>query len=256
MNVDLISYTPNILEVIYRAARTCYSAMTPRDMWNKVLRENLSEEELKGKMTFLIDKVLGSCHESIAEHAYFTFAVEGIDRATLAQITRHRTGIAFSVQSQRYVEIKESKKDLVKLLDNYDQAEIYTLVDKYFVVDREDHALQHTCLMSLINYRDLIENHGKKAEDARAVLPNCTKTNMIISMNLREFMHICNLRLCTKAQLPIRQMVQAMVKEVVKVEPAISKYLVPKCVSIGYCNESDSCGRVKVTKEDLLRLQK
>ena len=41
-------------------------------------------------------------HESPIEHAYFTFGIEGVSRALLAQITRHRIA-SFSVQSQRYV---------------------------------------------------------------------------------------------------------------------------------------------------------
>ena len=45
-------------------------------------------------------------HESPIEHASFTFAIEGVSRSLLAQITRHRLA-SYSVQSQRYVKIKE-----------------------------------------------------------------------------------------------------------------------------------------------------
>ena len=55
---------------------------------------------------------MDSGHLSTTEHAYFTFAIAGVSRALLAQITRQRL-CSFSVQSQRYVEIKENLDDLI-----------------------------------------------------------------------------------------------------------------------------------------------
>lgn len=242
MKVELISETSSPIQTMYRAARNCYSADGPITLWDKYTKsKDLGSEEEK-KMWTLVKNILGSGHESIAEFVNFTFAIENVDRALMAQLTRHRIGVVFTVQSQRYVEIKESKSDLVKLLDMHDKSEIFTVVDKYFVVNRDDEALQHVCLIALINYRDLIENQGLKAEDARTVLPNCTKTNIVMSVNLRELSHICGLRLCSKAQAPIRKMTGMLVREVTKKYPEFKELLVPKCKKVGFCMESKSCG--------------
>jgi flavin-dependent thymidylate synthase len=84
---------------------------------------------------------------------------------------------------------------------------------------------------------------GGKAEDARDLLPNATKTNIVLTCNLRELMHICNERLCTRAQKEIRELVHQMRNGVVGVCPELGKYLQPKCEILGYCREHKSCGR-------------
>lgn len=93
MNVKLIAYTPSPEQLISAAAKTCYSAATV-----DTLLDGLDEETTKSYLTMLTD--IG--HESPIEHASFTFAIEGVSRSLLAQITRHRMA-SFSVQSQRYV---------------------------------------------------------------------------------------------------------------------------------------------------------
>ena len=92
---------------------------------------------------------------------------------------------------------------------------------------------------------------GIPAEDARAVLPNATVTSMVASLNLRELIHLANLRLCTRAQKEIRVLVSRMCSELTKEEPWLKEYLVAKCDRLGFCDEAKSCGRA-VKKEDLI----
>ena len=93
MNVVLLSYTPEPELNIANAARLCYSGATIDEV-----REKLTPE----KTAAFLDMLSGLGHESPIEHASFTFGIEGVSRALLAQITRHRIA-SFSVQSQRYV---------------------------------------------------------------------------------------------------------------------------------------------------------
>ena len=92
-------------------------------------------------------------------------------------------------------------------------------------------------------YQEFVEA-GIPAEDARAVLPNACATSLVASLNLRELIHIANLRLCTRAQYEIRTMVKMMCDELVKEEPWLKPYLVPKCEKNGFCDEDKSCGRM------------
>jgi thymidylate synthase (FAD) len=69
---------------------------------------------------------------------------------------------------------------------------------------------------------------GVPNEDARYILPNACCTDLYLSCNLRELIHIANERLCSKAQWEIRELVQKMVA---LVEPKLQFMLVPKCRS-------------------------
>jgi thymidylate synthase (FAD) len=75
-------------------------------------------------------------------------------------------------------------------------------------------------------YSYYAEEHPK--EDVRYILPNACATSLYLSCNLRELIHICNERLCQKAQWEIRELVQKMVN---LVDPSLHFMLVPKCKS-------------------------
>ena len=248
MKVKLIQMTQNPIDVMWTAARTCYSAKSPIEMWDDRYGatsddcEHTKEwiEQCVEKHWNLVKKVLDSGHQSVAEHVYFTFAIEGISRACSHQLVRHRAGIVFSQQSQRYVEIKESKQELMEILTRYEGPEMKALCDRYFVEFKD--MIPSDLIKTLCEYRDLVDG-GCKAEDARNVLPNATKTNITMSLNYRELIHICNLRLCTRAQLEIRQLFQAIKKEVEKVDERLASLLAPSCEIHGMCFEDKCCGR-------------
>lgn len=221
MKVKLISTTQNLLDVLFTGARTCYNAGSPIDMFEEV--DNIPPD----KKLKLIDGCIKSNHQSILEHSQFTFAIEGVSRALTHQLVRHRH-CSFSQQSQRYVNL-EGTFDYVTPKALQDEGDL----QGYFA----------ECMQQAYeSYTELI-NKGVKPEDARAVLPNACCTNMVITLNLRSLIHLCNERLCTRAQLEIRQLVQLMVKEVLKENEWLKPYLQPKCESLEYCPEHKGCGR-------------
>ena len=216
--VDLLSKPEHTLKTIYVACRTCYSALYPINIW-----EEATDEE---KMLKLVKKVLSSGHHSTVEHCQFVFAVSGVSRACTHQLVRHRH-MSFSQKSQRYVTEKgDFEYTTPKTIENSNLNEDYKNMMKQ-IADF---------------YGKMIEN-GIPAEDARAVLPNATTSSLIVSLNLRELMHLAQLRLCTNAQLEIRTLVKKMCDLVIKEEPWLKDYLVPKCEIKGYCDEIRGCGR-------------
>lgn len=279
MKVKLIQITKNPIDVMWTAARTCYSEKSPIKIWKDLGSieplEIVAEEEFQDyyrrkqkridKHWNLVKKVLDSGHQSIAEHVYFTFAIEGISRACSHQLVRHRAGIVYSQQSQRYVKIKEDYEYLSELnlelygdlnsedlnmsdgeLDKYceeKQKELIELLNNYFVGVNEDNCKDY--LDDLLSYTyNVHEQFGNmKAEDARMGLPNATKTNITMSLNYRELIHICNLRLCTRAQKEIRDLFGLIVKEVKNVDERLASYLVPQCEVHGICFEEKTCRR-------------
>lgn len=225
--VKLLAKPSNLLKTIYTACRTCYSADSPLNIF-----ENDADDE---KMLKLISRVISSGHYSTIEHIQVSFAISNVSRACTHQLVRHRH-MSFSQKSQRYVKEKgqfdyiipptiEKNPELKKKFEDF-MGEIST------------------------KYLEFTEA-GIPAEDARFVLPNATASSMVASLNLRELIHLANLRLCTRAQYEIRQLVKAMCDALIIEEPWLKDYLVPKCVSLGFCDEDKSCGRMP-KKEDLL----
>ncbi len=225
--VDLLSFPTDSVRTIYTACRTCYSANYPVEIW-----EEAADRE---KMLSLIKKVLSSGHHSTIEHCQFVFAISGVSRACTHQLVRHRH-MSFSQKSQRYVTekgqfeyIKPKTIEKSSLNENYDKM-MKTISDFYVQMIAE----------------------GIPAEDARFVLPNAATSSLVVSLNLRELIHLANLRLCTNAQLEIRTLVKKMCDAVIEKEDWLKDYLVPKCMMKGYCDEIRGCGRMP-KKEDVLK---
>ncbi|MCD7781058.1 MAG: FAD-dependent thymidylate synthase [Candidatus Gastranaerophilales bacterium] len=224
--VRLISKPQNMLKTIYTACRTCYSADSPLNIYDC---ESAQDEE---KMLKLISKVVSSGHYSTIEHIQVSFAISNISRACSHQLVRHRL-MSFSQKSQRYVKEK----------GQFDYLTPDTIEDNPELKNKFDD------FMSKISqfYIELTQA-GIPAEDARAVLPNAAETSMVASLNLRELIHLANLRLCSRAQKEIRILVKRMCGELIKEEPWLKDYLVPKCEKLGFCDEDKSCGRMPVRK--------
>lgn len=242
MQVNLIFPPADMIQkyyqgLIYLSARTCYSEKTPQQIWDEFLSEKVKPE----KVLNLIEHVIDSGHHSTIEHINFSFAIAGVSRALSHQLVRHRIGVAFDQQSQRYVKYKDP---------------LYITPP---TIDQNQEALQE-----FERFRDTSEDVyrrfmdlGIPAEDARFVFPNAVTTNLIMTVNLRQLIHIAGLRLCTLAQWEIRQMFKLIRKEVMAASPYFGKLLVPKCVPLGYCdekrNEDEHC-RIRPHRNTVFRV--
>ncbi len=218
--VKLISKPENMLRTIYTACRTCYSADSPINIYDKA--------EDNEKMLKLISRVISSGHYSTIEHIQVSFAISNVSRACTHQLVRHRHA-SFSQKSQRYVKEKGQFDYLTPPTIEKNQ-ELKIKYDEF--------------MGKISEFYTLLTESGIPAEDARFVLPNATSSSMVVSLNLRELIHIANLRLCTRAQDEIRLLVRLMCKELINEEPWLKPYLVPKCERLGYCDEDKSCGRM------------
>ena len=219
MKVDLISYTQNADAICAAAGRSCYSQRSAKD-----LIENINAKET-------LDKIVGSGHYSVIEHAVFTFFVEGVSRSLTHQLVRHRVA-SFSQQSQRYVSLKEPTYVIPPTIEkDADLKKMY----------------EETMEKIWESYRKLEEKIP--AEDARYVLPNGCTTNITITMNARELLHFFSLRCCNRAQWEICDMAERMLKLCKEVSPTIFANAGAPCVN-GPCPEGKmSCGHPKRSKK-------
>ncbi|KAF0220541.1 MAG: thymidylate synthase [Geobacteraceae bacterium] len=224
MKVALLQHTPDPELTVALAARLCYSPVTIDE-----LKEKLSGADIKG----FLDKIMSLGHQSVLEHASFTFGIEGISRVTSHQLVRHRVA-SYSQQSQRYVSHKERFAAVVP----------QSIAERPEVLARFDAQLQ--ALHEL--YADMMEA-GVPAEDARFILPNATETKIMVTMNARELTHFFALRCCERAQWEIRAMALEMLKLVKGVAPTIFKDAGPGCL-VGPCPEGAmTCGKAAGVRE-------
>src|SRR6476659_9473139 len=131
--------------IIYTACRTCYSEQDPDEIFRRAVDGDFDPL----KMQKLIGSVIESGHGSTIEHVVFTFAISGVSRTLSHQLVRHRAGVAFDQQSQRYVKQVDGALGL---------------------------------------YGELL-GAGVPGEDARFVFPNATRTNLVMTTNLRALIH-------------------------------------------------------------------
>src|SRR5216110_1596611 len=102
--------------LIYTACRTCYSELTPEDIFDRATTGKIDQ----AKMQKLISGVIESGHGSTIEHVVFTFGISGVSRTLSHQLVRHRAGVAFDQQSQRYVTFKGASTMLPASIEDAD----------------------------------------------------------------------------------------------------------------------------------------
>ncbi len=102
--------------LIYTACRTCYSELEP----DEIFRRAVAGEIDPLKQQKLIQGVIESGHGSTIEHIVFTFGISGVSRTLSHQLVRHRAGVAFDQQSQRYVKFKDASTMLPSTLADGD----------------------------------------------------------------------------------------------------------------------------------------
>lgn len=204
MKVTLIQATPNPIETIAQIASICYDS-NPKNPLG------------------LVKHLYRNGHHSVFEHIYFTFKIEGISRACSHQLVRHRH-CSFTQRSQRYCNEEGFKYITPSTFDaEYFDYEMSKVEDAYKFYSSEQ--------------------GGVPKEDVRYLLPNACATSLYLSCNLRELIHMCNERLCTRAQWEIRDLVKEMVK---LVDSELHFMLVPKCKSCTLiCNSPCSKGGAK-----------
>ena len=214
MKVELIAYTQMVngkngpLALAEQAASVCYDS-------------NPTERLLITK------SCIQSGHMSVLEHVNFTFHVEGISRACLAQLSRHRH-ISLSVRSQRYC-----REDEFQFVNPFREG---TFEAEEFADYMED---------ARGNYQDMVEA-GVAPEDARAVLPNACCTELYLTANARALIEMSHLRLCNRAQAEIRELFVRIRECLLEVSPLMVQNMVPSCEShkdTPFCPEHHSCGK-------------
>lgn len=184
-----------ILKKIERVARVCYK----------------SEDKIgEGTAEKMVKALVKSKHEAMLEH--FSFSVKFIvDRGVSHELVRHRVA-SFAQESTRYCNYgnKGGEITVIKPLYLSDCGEDYNLWRKF-------------CAVAEKQYLDMLA-YGLTPQEARAVLPNSLKTEVVMTANLREWRHFFNLRACGATGKPHPQMLEVAVpllKEIKSLIPVV-----------------------------------
>lgn len=181
-----------IMKNIEICGRVCYKS------------ENLINEESAKKF---IKRIIVSGHESVLEHEKLTIKFV-CDRGVSHEIVRHRIA-SYSQESTRYCNYSQEKfgKEL-------------TLIRPCFWKDDEEKYRIWCDVMEKVecSYNELM-SMGAKPEEARSILPNSLKTEIVVTMNLRELRHFLRLRTSPKAHPQMREVANMLLRYVKETLP-------------------------------------
>jgi thymidylate synthase (FAD) len=227
LKIKLLRYTADAERLCGTAALTTTKSGAPSEIFEKIE---------PGTAKQIIGRVTNYGHGSVIEHASFTFSVEGVSRAMTHQLVRHRIA-SYTQQSQRYV--------------RYDTLKNYVVPPSIAENARARREFDETLKRISETYQNLLQL-GISKEDARFILPNAAKTNIMVTMNARELRHFFNVRCCARAQWEMRQAATEMLMQVKKATPALFENAGPTCVELGYCPE----GKMRPSDCDVAEMKK
>ena len=190
MNVKLLNFTP--LEVADIAICKCYG--------NEPHSDN---EKVKARINRVANV---SKHASTIEHLSYSFDIDGISRACLQELARHRIA-SYTVKSSRYTlqELKDEvqlnyKEDVLHLID--------TVVSKYCVLT-ENHLVNAKIARQLVNLRSVIID-GVPNDIAKYCMPEAYKTSLVMTINARSLQNFLELRSSKHALWEIQLLAKAI----------------------------------------------
>lgn len=163
-----------ILKNIERYGRTCYKS-----------EDKISEDSAKK----FVKMIISNGHESVLEHEKITVRII-CDRGVTHEIVRHRIA-SYSQESTRYC--------------NYKSHGIKVIEPIFFVESEKKYDIWREAMKSAETaYNKLIEL-GASPQEARSVLPNSLKTEIVVTYNLREWRHFFKLRCSKRAHPQMRE---------------------------------------------------
>jgi thymidylate synthase (FAD) len=192
MQITLIHHTP--LEVCAHAIRTCWQSFDKSD-------------EGGDKDKALIDRVGNKYkHASTLEHIVYTFYIQGISRALLQELARHRMA-SLSVKSTRYT-LKELKNRPPFKEDDFKEAEKFIVLTDNVMVD--------IASIKALNNLQLVLKEGVSNDIAKFCLPESYKTELTWTINARSLQNFIELRSNKSALWEIRNMANALYENLPK----------------------------------------
>ena len=198
----ILFISPKPLETIEAAGRTCYK----------------SEDKItEGSAEKFVRMIIKRGHLSVIEHAYMSVRFI-CDRGVTHEIVRHRLA-AYSQESTRYCNYKGGVTFIIPPWIDIEEGE-YTFVTPEQDVSGNTWVWYRDMLEDERSYKDLLSG-GWSPQQARAVLPNSLKTEIVMTANLREWIHVFKLRTSKAAHPQMRELMIPLLEEMKTLVPVI-----------------------------------
>lgn len=183
----------DIIKRLERAARVCYKS---EDKIKKEPNENF------------IKSLLRHGHESVLEHEKISLMMV-TDRGITHEVVRHRVG-SYSQESTRYCNYSNDKF-----------GNEITVIEPFFYKGRKEYEIwEKACLEAEKNYFELLEM-GSTPQEARSVLPNSLKTEIVVTYNIREWRHFLRLRCAKGAHPQVKEIAIPLLMKFIGLFPAL-----------------------------------
>lgn len=217
--VVLINSTPNPIETMCWARRVMHSPVPD------TLEELKQDPQKWLGMEFedyVNDVLLQDGMPTFLEYINLTWKLENVSRALQQQLTRHRIGFSYAIQSMRCI-------DLPNFADDGAYCNPFPYASEKFEA-------YHAKMINIQEDYRMALNEGMPTQDARGLLPMNIHSTITFSCSLRAFIAMINKRLCLKTQGEFREVADLMIKEVKKkMDRRILKWIGPTCKVQGYC---------------------
>lgn len=184
----------SILKHIEKAGRTAYKS-----------EDKITDESASHFIQMLINKK----HLSVLEHAFITVRII-CDRGVSHEIVRHRLA-SYTQESTRYCNYSKGKFG----------SEITVIAPCFWDENDEKYKLWIKAMTLVEETYNKLILLGASAQEARSVLPNSLKTEIVVTMNLREWLHFFELRTTKAAHPQMREIAIPLLKEFKKKLPVI-----------------------------------
>ena len=190
-----------VMKKIERAGRVCYKS-------EGNIKDDSAEKFIRG--------IIKRGHESVIEHATVSFKII-CDRGVTHELVRHRIGASYSQESTRFCDYSAGKFG----------GELTFIKPCFWSEDDEKFKLWLSTMAQLEkNYLELRAG-GARPEEARSILPNSLKTEIFVTMNLRELRHFLKLRTAAAAHPQMREVALKIYQILVEKLPAVFDDLQP-----------------------------
>lgn len=210
------------LAVCARAIRTCWDSFDKSDSSQEFTDKGLRLYACGEKDRELIDRVGNkNSHKSVLEHISYSFEINGISRACLQELARHRMA-SYSVQSSRYVLHKFLKNE--EPFDDVCSESVVSRARKYLVLS-DDLSVQRRQILALEELR-VIVNSGVSNDISKYAMLESFKTRLVWTINARSLQNFLSLRTSRSALKEIRDLAYCVFEAI----PEDHKYLFKDCI--------------------------
>jgi len=215
----LVNHTPNPIETMCWTRRVMHAPI-PDTL--EELKNNPKKWLGMPVNQYVKDVLFQDGMPTFLECVSLTFKLENVSRALQQQLTRHRIGFSYSIQSMRCIDLPNFADDGIYCNPFKEGTERYIAYHKKMLNIQEE-------------YRQALKE-GVPTQDARGLLPMNIHSTITFSCSLRAFIAMINKRLCLKTQGEFREVANLMVKEISKkMDKRILKWIGPPCKTQGYC---------------------